>query len=110
MPPWTIAKRSCPRRALGVPLPARPLGRAPDGVLELAPRDARRRHLVEAHRDVAAEVPLDLGGELGREARARAVVDAAERDAVVVDARDRVAQREDLEAARVGQDRRRPSP
>ena len=35
----------------------------------------------------------------------RAVVDVTERDAVVVDARDRVAEREDLEAARVGEDR-----
>ena len=42
---------------------------------------------------------------LGREARLAAVVDGAEGDAVVVDARDRVAQREDLEAARVGEDR-----
>ena len=40
---------------------------------------------------------------------ARAVVDVAERDAVVVDARERVAQREDLEAARVGQDRPVPA-
>ena len=56
-------------RALGVALAAGPLGGAADGVLELAPRDAGRRHLVEAHRDVAAEVPLDLGGELGREPR-----------------------------------------
>ena len=45
----------------------------------------------------------------GREARRGAVVDAAERDAVVVDREHRVAQREDLEAARVGQDRPVPA-
>ena len=39
-----------------VALAAGPLGRAADGVLELGARHARRRHLVEAHRDVAAEV------------------------------------------------------
>ena len=38
-----------------------------------------------------------------------AVVDRAERDAVVVDARDRVAQREDLVAAGVGEDRPVPA-
>ena len=40
---------------------------------------------------------------------ARAVVDVAERDAVVVDGGERVAEREDLEAARVGQDRPVPA-
>ena len=49
------------------------------------------------------------GRELGREARRGTVVDASERDAVVVDPRDRVAQREDLEAAGVGEDRRVPA-
>ncbi len=86
-------------------LPLGPRGRAAHGFFELAPRDVRRRHLVEAHRDVAAEVRLDALRELGREARRVAVVDVAERDAVVVDARDRVAQREDLEPAGVGEDR-----
>ncbi len=47
--------------------------------------------------------------ELGREARRGAVVDVAERDAVVVDGEQRVAQREDLEAAGVGQDRPVPA-
>ena len=42
--------------------------------------------------------------ELGGESRLAAVVDAPERDAVVVDTRDRVAEREDLEPAGVGQD------
>ena len=48
-------------------------------------------------------------GELGREARRRPVVDRAEGDAFVVDGGDRVAEREDLVAARVGQDRAVPA-
>ena len=52
---------------------------------------------------------LDRADELGREARRRAVVDRAERDAVVVDLEQRVPEREDLEAARVGQDRPVPA-
>ena len=52
---------------------------------------------------------LDLGDALRREALRRAVVDGAERDAVVVDREQRVAQREDLEAARVGEDRPVPA-
>ena len=54
-------------------------------------------------------LPLDLDGELGREPGRGAVVDVAERDAVVVDRGERVAQREDLEAAGVGQDRPVPA-
>ena len=94
--------------ARSVALALGPQRRAPHRVLELAAGDAGRRHLVEAHRDVAAEVRLDRGCELGREARGRAVVDASERHALVVDARDRVAEREDLEAAGVGEDRQVP--
>ena len=45
----------------------------------------------------------------GREPLGGPVVDGAERDAVVVDREQRVAQREDLEAARVGQDRAVPA-
>ena len=45
----------------------------------------------------------------GREARLGAVVHGAERHAVVVERGDRVAQREDLEAARVGEDRPAPA-
>ncbi len=72
-------------------------------------REVGRQHLVEAHGDVRAEGGLDLRGELGREARRRAVVDRAEGDAFVVDRGDRVAQREDLVAARIGQDRAVPA-
>ena len=39
-----------------MPLAARPLRGAPDRVVELDARHPGRRHLVEAHRDVAAEV------------------------------------------------------
>ena len=78
VPPWLIAKASWPGARSAVPLAPRPLGRAAHGLGELAPLDARRRHLVEAHRDVAAEVALDLDGELGREAARGAVVDVAE--------------------------------
>ena len=91
-----------------VALARRPLGRTPDGFLELTASDPDSRHLVEAHRDVAAQVGLDARGELGREPGLAAVVDAPERDAVVVDTRDRVSKREDLEAAGVGQDRAVP--
>ena len=91
-----------------VALPARPFGRAAHGFRDLSAVRRRRRHLVEAHRDVAAEVRLDLGGELGREARRRPVVDVPERDAVVVDGQQRVAERKDLEAAGVGEDRPLP--
>ena len=64
---------------------------------------------VEAHRDVRAEPPLDLGDALGREALRLTVVDRAERHPVVVDREKRVAQREHLEAARVGEDRAAPA-
>ncbi len=88
---------------------ARPLGRASHGVLELAAVDAGGRNLVETHRDVAAQVALDLGGELRGEAGRRAVVDVAKRDSVVIDGEQRVAEREDLETARVGEDRPVPA-
>ena len=63
---------------------------------------------VEAHRDVRAQPALDLGDALGREARVGPVVDGAERDPVVVERGDGVAQREHLEATRVRQDRATP--
>ena len=65
--------------------------------------------MIEAHRDVGAELALNRRCDLGREPDQVAVVDRAERDAVVVDARDRVAQREDLVAAGVGEDRPVPA-
>src|SRR5262249_15407351 len=53
--------------AAGVALASGPLGRAPHGILKFGVRDAGRGHLVEAHRDVAAEVALDRSGEFRRE-------------------------------------------
>ena len=96
-------------RALGLTLPRRPERRAAHGLLQLGAGHAGRRADVEAHRDVGAEPPLDRSDELGREARRRAVVDRSERDPVVVDLEQRVPEREDLEAARVGQDRPVPA-
>ena len=50
-----------------VALALRPERRAADGFLELGARHAGGRADVEAHRDVGAELRLDLRGELGRE-------------------------------------------
>ena len=55
---------------------------------------------VEHHLDVGTESLLDVDGDLRREAVRRPVVDALEGDTVVVDLR---IEREDLEAARVGE-------
>jgi hypothetical protein len=41
--------------------------------------------MIERHRDVGAEGPLNLGGALGREEAARAVHVALELDALVAD-------------------------
>ena len=71
------------------------------------PRRAREDRLVEGDRDVRAERLLDADRELRREPVDRAVEVAAERDAVLVDD-PQVAERDDLEAARVGQDRAVP--
>jgi hypothetical protein len=78
-------------------------------LLELAAGRVGGRADVEAHRDVGAELGLRAGGQLRCQARRVAVVDRAEGDAVVVQAEDRVAEREDLEAAGVGQDRAVPA-
>jgi hypothetical protein len=71
-------------RARQVALPLRPERRAAHRLLELAPRGARGKADIEAHRDVRAEPLLDLRCELGREPLRRPVVDRAERHAVVV--------------------------
>ena len=96
-------------RAGSVGLAASPVGRDANGALELRRRCGGGEADVEAHRDVGAQPALDLGDALGREARLGSVVDGAKRDAVVVERGDRVAQREDLEATRVGQDRATPT-
>ena len=81
----------------------RPLGRIGD---DRAAR-AREDRLVEGDRDVRAERLLDADRQLGREPMDRPIEVAAERDAVLVDD-PQVAQRDDLEAARIGQDRAVP--
>ena len=106
-PPWTIPNsawsvaRVGRQRALRPAM--RPLGRVGDD----RPRRGREDRLVEGDRDVRAERLLDRDGELRREPVGRAVEVAAERDAVLVDD-PQVAERHDLEAARVGQDRAVP--
>ncbi len=108
-PPWTIPNRSWPS-ARGA---AR--CRVAQAVVSRTASSCSRREMpgrradVEAHRDVRAELRLHLGDHLRREPRLRAVVDRPEGDALLVDAGDRVAQREDLEAAGVGQDRPVPA-
>src|SRR5207249_10373661 len=64
---------------------------------------------VEAHRDVGAELALDLRDALRSEPGDRAVVDGAKGHPTLVEPEDRVAKREDLEPARVGEDRPFPS-
>src|SRR5581483_8278157 len=97
------------RRARQVALPLGPQRRPPHGLLELRARHAGGRADVEAHRDVGAEPLLHPRRELGREPLGRAVVDRAERDAVVVRLEQRVAEGEDLEAAGVREDRPVPA-
>ncbi len=72
------------------------------------PWRARIDRLVEGDRDVRAERLLDADRDLRCEPVERAVEVAAEGDAVLVDD-PQVAQRDDLEAARIGQDRAVPA-
>src|ERR671915_267555 len=87
-----------------VELASGPRGRRRRGELEVVPGDVSGRTDVEAHGDVRAEAPLDVGGELGSEAGRTAIVDRTEGDAFLVRQLDRVAEGEDLETARVGED------
>ena len=68
---------------------------------------ARGRALVEQHRDVRAEQPLDPHRLLWGEPERRAVQVRAEGDPVVIDPVE-VGEREDLKPAAVGEDRARP--
>ena len=63
--------------------------------------------MVERHRDVGAQAPLDLGGALGREQAATPVDVTLELDALVIHAAEPV-EREDLKPARVGEQRAVP--
>ena len=96
-------------RALALALPGGPQRCAPHRLLELTAINARWRADVEAHRNVRAEIPLDRRHPLRGEPLGGAVVDRAERDALIVDCEQRVAQREDLETAGIGQDRAVPT-
>ena len=104
-----MPKRSCPGAAGAATERSAQRAGALDGALDDGALGRARRALVEGHRDVRAERRLHRHRALGREALRRAVVDRAERDAVVVDREQGVAQREHLEAARVGEDRAVPA-
>jgi hypothetical protein len=95
-----------PRR---VDLSARPPARDVDRAAEVMSIHARGQAHVETHRDVRPEPALDVGRALGCEPGLVAVVDRSERDAIVVERGDRVAEREDLEAAGVREDRTAPA-
>ena len=79
--------------ALGTGLRQLALGpprRRPRRDLELFPGYVGRRADVQAHGDVRAQAALDVGDELGREARRLTVVHGSERDAALVGRGDRV--------------------
>ena len=106
-PPWTIPKIAWSGARVGRQRSLRPavgpLGRVGDD----GARRAREDRLVEGDRDVRAERLLDADRDLRREPVERAVEVAPERDAVIVDD-PQVTERDDLEPARVGQDRAVP--
>jgi len=64
--------------------------------------------MIERHRDVGAERPLDLRGALRREGAAAAVHVALKLDAVVVNPAESL-EREHLEATRIGEQRTIPT-
>ena len=72
-------------------------------------RRIRRRADVEAHRDVRAELALDVRDALRGKGCLGAVVDRAEGDAALVERQDRVAQREDLKTAGIRENRPTPA-
>ena len=108
-PPWTIPNSAWSvarvRRERALRPAMGPLG----GVGDDRARRGREDRLVEGDRDVRPERLLDRDRELGREPVGGAVEVAAERHAVLVDD-PQVAERDDLEPARVGEDRAGPSP
>jgi hypothetical protein len=89
------------------PAPNQPSKRASHPLFGQRMRCLSRHHVIERHRDVGAEVPLDLHDALGGE-RAQGAVDVAlELDPVLRDPAQPL-QGEHLEAAGVGQ--HRPAP
>src|SRR5438874_7472959 len=83
--------------------PQRALEGVPGGRLVRSPG----HDMVERHRDVRAERPLDLGRALRRQVPAAPVDVALELDAVLVHAA-RALEREHLKATRVGEERTVP--
>ena len=81
---------------------ARPVGRQVNGLRDEGLLSRVGRALVQLHGDVGAQLLLDGHVALGRPAHLRAVVDGAEREALVVELQ-RVGQAEHLEPARVGE-------
>src|SRR5437667_270795 len=97
------------RRAAAPPrAPFQPFQRPLEGVAGGWLVRSPRHHVIERHRDVGAEAPLDLGGALGSEEAARAVHVALKLNAVVAHPTES-REREHLEASRVGEQRAVPA-
>ena len=90
------------RDACARPGSARPVGRQVHGLRHERLLGRVRRALVQLHGDVGAQLLLDGHVALGRPTHLRAVVDGAEREALVVQL-ERVGQAEHLEPARVSE-------
>ena len=88
--------------------PLQPSQRALQGVASGQFVRPSRHHVVERHRDIGAQRPLDLRGALGRERAAAAVDVALELDARLIHAAEPL-EREHLEASRVGEQRTVPA-
>ena len=91
-----------------LPAPGQPLERAPVRRLGLLASDAPRCALVERHHDIGSQRPLDVHHSLGCE-EMTGPVDVAPEDHTVVPDLVAVCEREDLVAARVGEDRPIPA-
>ena len=103
-PPWTMPNSAWSAAAVGGQRALRPAMGPRRGVGDDRARRAREDRLVERDRDVRPERLLGGDRELRREPVRRAVEVAAERHAVLVHD-PQVAERDDLEPARVGEDR-----
>ena len=89
---------------MGVPAASRPANSAGDRVGDLLPGRRQRGAVVEAHRDIGAEGCLDGHGVLGGQFQPSAVQMGAEGHPGFGQLH-AIGHAEDLEAARVGQDR-----
>src|ERR1041385_4325932 len=96
VPPWTMGQRVCTQYAAPPPLgptefsvpppaPLQPAQRLLHPLFGKLPRSLPGHHVVECHRDVGAERPLDLHGRLGGEPPYGAVDMAGELDAFLFD-------------------------